>query len=79
MELFFCREKLRCCLALLDDEALDGAAEIAAFVGKPRCGDARAIRPDPGFSIEQDPRPDRLPRKIHGEVGIDERPFAKVQ
>src|ERR1700736_3226172 len=66
-------------LSLLDDEALDGAAEITAFVRKPGRSEARAIRTDPGFGIEQNPGADRLPRKTDGEVGIDERPFPEVQ
>ena len=68
-----------CALSLLDDEALDSAAEITAGVRKPRRGEARAIGTNPGFGIEQNPLPDRLPRKTDGEVGIDERPFPEVQ
>src|SRR6266851_7260634 len=38
--------------------------------------DGCAVRTDPSSKIL---RTDRLPRKIDGEVGVDERPFAKIQ
>ena len=60
-------------------QTLDGAAEIAALVGKPRHRKARAVGTDPGFRIEQDPLSLRLPRKIHGQVGVEESPLAEIQ
>jgi hypothetical protein len=42
--------------ALLDDQALHGAAEIAVHVGQFRLRQAGAIPPDPALRIEQDPR-----------------------
>src|SRR5215213_2116680 len=65
--------------ALLDHQALNGAAEIAALIGEPRHGQPRTVRTDPGFGIEQDPVAGRLARKIHGEIGVEKGPGVKIQ
>src|ERR1700704_4721599 len=67
------------CSALLDDEALHGAAEGAAFVGKPRHRKARAVGADRGAAVEQDPFSHRLPRHAHGEIGVDEGPLPEIE
>ena len=57
---------------------MDGAAEIAALIGKPRHGKSGAVRTDPGLGIEQDPVADRLPREIHAEVRVEKRPLPEL-
>src|ERR1700740_1945031 len=81
MELFLQDHSARVArlLSLLDDEALDGAAEIAPDVGQPRHGEARAIRTDPGFRIEQNPLTCRRTGKTDREVGIDEGPLPEIK
>src|SRR5258707_337129 len=66
-------------LALLDDEALHGAAEITALVRQPRRGEARTVGADQGFAIEQNPLAHRLARQTDGEIGIDKGPFPEIQ
>src|ERR1700753_4363802 len=73
-----CRES-RMVLALLDDEALHGAAEIALHIGQPRHRKPGTVRTDPGFRIEQNPFADRLARHADREVGIEKGPLLKIQ
>src|SRR3954454_10074640 len=69
----------RSALPRLDDQTLHGAAEITLDVTEARGSDARAIRPDPAFGVQQNPLADRQTRQADGEVGVDERPFAEVE
>jgi hypothetical protein len=70
--------------ALLDDKTLDGAAEIAALVGKPRHGEPRAIGTDQDLGIEQDQSPAdrakftvRSALKVTGKSSTAEVPLQK--
>ena len=65
--------------ALFEQNALDGAAEVAVAVGEAGGGDADRIGAGPGLGVEQDPFADRLAREAQGQVAVDEGPLAEVE
>ena len=63
----------------LDHEALHGTTEIALPISQSRHGEARAVRADPAFRIQQDPFADRLARHADGEIGVEEDPVPEIE